>query len=66
MGAVVKGMGYTGKVVFDTSKSDGQYKKTASNSKLKQLYPDFKFTPFDEAVQKTCEWFKANYETARK
>jgi len=64
--AVVKGMGYTGKVVFDTSKSDGQHKKTASNAKLKRLNPDFKFTPFPEAVEKTCKWFNDNYETARK
>jgi hypothetical protein len=32
---------------FDTTKADGQYKKTASNSKLKRLLPDFKFTPFE-------------------
>ena len=25
----------------------------------------FKFTPFDEAVARTCEWFEANYEGAR-
>lgn len=28
--------------------------------------PDFKFTPFDEAIKETVEWFKANYTTARK
>jgi len=64
--AVKDGMGYTGEVTFDTSKSDGQHKKTASNAKLMELNPDFKFTPFREAVQRTCEWFIANYETARK
>jgi len=64
--AVVEGMEYKGKVVFDTSKSDGQHKKTASNGKLKQLYPEFEFTPFPDAVAKTCQWFKANYATARK
>lgn len=31
---------------FDTSKADGQYKKTASNTKLRKYLPDFKFTPF--------------------
>lgn len=31
---------------FDTSKADGQYKKTASNAKLRKYLPDFKFTPF--------------------
>jgi GDP-L-fucose synthase len=37
--AVIDGTGYTGKVTFDTSKSDGQHKKTASNAKLMQLHP---------------------------
>mmetsp|Transcript_21452 Transcript_21452/g.68522 ORF Transcript_21452/g.68522 Transcript_21452/m.68522 type:complete len:322 (-) Transcript_21452:283-1248(-) len=64
--AVVSGMGYTGEVVFDTTKSDGQHKKTASNAKLMALHPEFQFTPFKQAVKQTCEWFKANYDTARK
>lgn len=64
--AVVKGMDFKGEVVFDTEKSDGQYKKTASNLKLRKYLPDFEFTPFDEGVKKSCEWFTANYETARK
>lgn len=41
-------MKFEGNIVFDTSKSDGQFKKTASNKKLKELYPDFKFTPIDQ------------------
>jgi GDP-L-fucose synthase len=64
--AVVEGMGYTGKVTFDTSKADGQHKKTACNDKLMKLNPNFKFTPFSAAVAKTCAWFEANYATARK
>ena len=64
--AVVDGMAYKGPVTFDTAKSDGQYKKTACNDKLMSLYPDFKFTPFPEAVAKTCQWFETNYATARK
>ena len=35
-------------VKFDTTKSDGQFKKTASNAKLRQYLPDFKFTPFKQ------------------
>ena len=64
--SVVEGMKYTGPVTFDTTKSDGQHKKTACNDKLMRLHPDFKFTPFREAVAKTCEWFEANYASARK
>jgi len=64
--AVVEGMKFTGPVVYDTSKSDGQHKKTAANTKLANLYPEFQFTPFKEAIARTCEWFETNYETARK
>ena len=46
----LEAMKFEGKVVFDTSKSDGQFKKTADNSKLMSLYPDFKFTPIEEVT----------------
>jgi len=43
-------MDFKGNIVFDTSKSDGQYKKTASNKKLRALYPEFKFTSIEEVI----------------
>lgn len=46
-------MHFKGNIVFDTTKSDGQYKKTASNKKLKALYPGFEFTPIEEVTN----WF---------
>lgn len=52
--------------MFDKTKSDGQYKKTASNAKLRAYLPDFKFTPLATAISETTAWFKENYETARK
>jgi len=64
--SVVKAMNFQGKLVFDTSKSDGQFKKTASNKKLKTLFPEFKFTPFKQAIQETVDWFEKNYAAARK
>lgn len=64
--AVVEAMDFHGEVKFDTSKSDGQFKKTASNAKLRTYLPDFKFTNFKQAVKETCQWFEDNYETARK
>jgi GDP-L-fucose synthase len=51
---------------FDASRSDGQYKKTASNKKLRSLYPDFKFTPFEEAIKETVHWYRDHQEIARK
>uniref|UniRef100_A0A8C4NAC5 GDP-L-fucose synthase n=1 Tax=Eptatretus burgeri TaxID=7764 RepID=A0A8C4NAC5_EPTBU len=64
--AVAAGMDFHGEIVFDVTKSDGQYKKTASNAKLRKYLPDFSFTPFDQAVKETCEWFVKNYSCARK
>ncbi|KAG8466777.1 hypothetical protein KFE25_008156 [Diacronema lutheri] len=63
---VASAMGFTGGVVFDATKSDGQYKKTASNAKLRALNPSFRFTPFADAVAITTKWFVDNYATARK
>lgn len=63
---VAEGMNFTGNIVFDTSKSDGQFKKTACNKKLMSLYPDFKFTPIQQGIKEACVWFSANYEAARK
>ena len=54
------------RIKFDKTKSDGQFKKTASNKKLRSLLPDYKFTSLKTGIFETCEWFKNNYEIARK
>jgi len=63
---VAESMNFKGKLIFDTTKADGQFKKTASNKKLMSLNPTFKFTPIKEAVQKSVDWFEKNYAEARK
>ncbi|GAM23498.1 hypothetical protein SAMD00019534_066730 [Acytostelium subglobosum LB1] len=63
---IAEAMNFQGKIVFDTSKADGQFKKTASNKKLRSLYPDLTFTPMKEAVKVSAQWFIDNYATARK
>lgn len=55
-----KCMKYTGEVIYDTSKEDGQYKKTVSNEKLQKLI-DFKFTSIEKGISETIEWFNENY-----
>jgi len=64
--AVVKAMKFEGEVVFDTSKADGQFKKTADNKKLRGLRPDYEFVTIEDGVQKAVDWFVENYETCRK
>lgn len=53
-------------IVLDTTKADGQYKKTASNNKLRCYLPDFQFTPLKDAIERSVEWFVQNYDVARK
>ena len=36
---------------YDTTKSDGQFKKTASNAKLRKYRPDFKFTNIKQGMR---------------
>uniref|UniRef100_A0A4W5PNP6 GDP-L-fucose synthase n=1 Tax=Hucho hucho TaxID=62062 RepID=A0A4W5PNP6_9TELE len=62
---IADALDFKGQIVFDTSKSDGQMKKTASNAKLRRYLPDFTFTPLSEGIKKTCDWFVHNYDIAR-
>ena len=54
------------RIIFDLSKSDGQFKKTASNKKLRELLPKYNFKSIKEGIYETCKWFEQNYEIARK
>ena len=63
---VLEASEFKGEVKFLTDKADGQFKKTASNAKLRKYLPDFKFVPTKQAIQETVKWFEDNYETARK
>ena len=64
---VCEAMGLDGsKLAFDTTKSDGQYRKVASIAKLRKYLPDYKFTPLADGLKETCKWFEDNYEKARR
>jgi GDP-L-fucose synthase len=63
--AIVKAVEFKGDYSFDTTKADGQFKKTASNNKLIKYLPDFEFTPFDVAIKESADWFLKNYDVAR-
>ena len=63
---LVKEFNFKGKVIFDTSKPDGQFRKPSDNSKIKNYLPDFQFTPIEEGLRDTVKWFINNYEKIRK
>lgn len=63
---IAKKMKFEGKIAFDSSKPDGQYRKPSDTTKLKKYLPDFRFTPLEEGAKKTVEWFEEHYPNVRK
>lgn len=53
-------------IKYDSSFSDGQYKKTVSNEKLRCIYPNLKFTSIDEGLKETIKWVVNNFDNIRK
>lgn len=54
---IVKAFDFTGPVVYDTSRSNGQLKKTADHTTL-----DFEYTSLEDGIQATVKWFETTYE----
>lgn len=57
---------FKGIIDYDTSYSDGQYKKTATHTELLTYLPDFTFTDLDTGLSETITYFINNYDTVRK
>ena len=66
VGLIVKHMSFTGEVVWEDDKPDGQFRKPSDNSKLLSYLPDFKFTSLDNGLKETIDWFIENYENCKK
>ena len=63
---IAKEYDYEHMLEFDSSYSDGQYKKTADNSKLMKLYGDYNFTTIENGIKKSVKWFIKNFFNCRK
>lgn len=50
------------KIEFDNKSPDGQYRKDLSSKKLFNIIGNFEFTPLEEGIKKTYEWFKQEEE----
>lgn len=48
-----------------TDKPNGQLSRPSDTTLFKSLYPDFKWTNIDEAIQKSVDWFKLFYPRVR-
>lgn len=63
---ISKSFDFTNDIVYDTSYSDGQIKKTTNNNELKKYIDDFEFTKLEEGINETVLFFKQHYDTIRK
>ena len=52
-------------VVYDNTIPDGQYKKTATNTKLLQHHQSYTFTSIDIGIKNTIQWFINNFDYCR-
>jgi GDP-L-fucose synthase len=66
---IADAMMFSGDIVFDKSLPDGQFKKTASNARLRAVCGDtnvLSFTSLRKGIETTVQWFIANVENARR
>ena len=64
--AIAKAYDYEHMMEFDSSFSDGQYKKTADNTKLMNFIKEYNFIDINEGIKRSVEWFKDNFDSCRK
>ena len=62
---IAKEFDYDDMIRFDSNYTDGQIKKTVSNDRLMNLFPDFKFTTLQEGLHNSVTWFIDNINTIR-
>jgi len=63
---IAKEFNYENNILFDPNYSDGQFKKTADNSKLLKYHGHFNFTHISDGIKQSVEWFVNNYDSCRK
>lgn len=63
---ITKIMGYKKKIIWDTSKPNGQYRKPSDNQRLKSVLPEYSFTPLETGLETTIDYFLKQYDSLRK
>jgi GDP-L-fucose synthase len=66
---IVHAFDFDNDILYDVSQPDGQFKKTAYNTKFKNLYgykPPMTMTPIKWGIKETVQWFVQHYNNARK
>jgi len=59
---IAKHVGYTGEIIWDATKPNGQPRRKLDVSRAKECFGFEAAVPFDEGVKRTVEWWEANRE----
>jgi len=57
---IAKMTGFTGDLIWDTSKPNGQPRRALDTSRAKEKFGFSAHTDFDEGLENTIEWYRAN------
>lgn len=60
VGIISSEMGFSGKIVWDTSKPDGQPRRQLDITRMKEKLPNTYRTEFRDGLKETIEWYKEN------
>lgn len=58
---IAQAANFTGDIIFDSSYTDGQYRKPSDISKFKRLFPNFEFTSLYDGIKRTVDWYEEIY-----
>lgn len=64
--SIARAYGYEHMMEYDTSFSDGQYKKTADNTRLIESHGPYDFVGIEQGIEQSVKWFIDNYHSVRK
>lgn len=62
---IAKHMEFSGEIVFDETKPDGQFRKPSDSETLHKFLPEFTYLALDEGLKRTIAWFNQNHSSIR-
>lgn len=62
---IAEEVGFEGRIIFDTTKPEGQFEKPSSNNYLRSLGWKEEYTPMNVGLRETINFFKINYSNLR-
>jgi len=57
---------FKGKIIWNTDKPEGQFRKPTDTSKMKSIIKNYKFIKFEKGLEETIKYFVNNYNIIRK